>query len=125
MNSTYPGDKSSGIGSDGAADISARASSADAREKLMNDMKNIITEAEDWLGGAAAQSGENLQAVKDQFQATLQTAKTDLLKMEANMLARTKLAAQATDLYVKDNPWKSVGYGAAIGLVFGILISRK
>ena len=35
------------------------------------------------------------------------------------------VAAKATDEYVKDNPWKSVGLGAAVGVVIGMLIARK
>ncbi|MDC8759772.1 DUF883 family protein [Janthinobacterium fluminis] len=120
MNSTHP----SGNGGDSGAELNAHSGS-DAREKLMNDMKHIIHEAEDWLSSGAAHSGEELQAVKERFEDTLRTAKTDLLRVEANMLAKTKLAAQATDTYVKDNPWKSVGLGAAVGIVFGLLISRR
>lgn len=107
-----------------ASDLNAHAGYADAREKLISDMKNVISEAEDWLGNTTEQGSNKLSAVKQQFDTTLQTAKTDLLKLEATMLARTKLAAQATDVYVKDNPWKAVSLGAAVGLIVGLLIAR-
>jgi ElaB/YqjD/DUF883 family membrane-anchored ribosome-binding protein len=38
---------------------------------------------------------------------------------------KATLAAKATDAYVRDNPWKAVGLGAAIGVVIGLLIARK
>jgi ElaB/YqjD/DUF883 family membrane-anchored ribosome-binding protein len=120
MNSTL----TSGNGGDSGADLSAQ-SGGEAREKLMSDMKNVIHDAEDWLSKTGAQSGEEMRAVKQRFETTLRTAKTDLMKLEANMMARTKLAAQATDTYVKDHPWKSVGLGAAVGVVFGLLIARR
>lgn len=125
MNSNLQPSKLSGNGSDNAAGASSREAYNEAREKLMNDMKNVIGEAESWLDGAAAHSGDDLKAVREKFETALHTAKTDLLRIEANMLAKTKLAAQATDTYVKDNPWKSVGFGAAVGIALGLLIARK
>ena len=41
------------------------------------------------------------------------------------LLEKTKLAAKATDDYVRDNPWQAVGIAAMAGLVLGILISRR
>ena len=123
MNSTQQSGKS-GSG-DSASDMASRAGHGDAREKLMNEMKNVINEAENWLGSTASQTGEDMRAVREKFETTLQTAKTDLMKLEANMMARTKLAAQATDTYVNDNPWKSVGLGAAVGVILGLLVARK
>ena len=124
MDATPRSGNSSGNGDDRAAQAQSQAGS-DAREKLMNDMKTIIGNAESWLKTSAAQTGTDMRAMKEQFEATLKTAKTDLLHMEANMLARTKLAALATDTLVKDNPWKAVGLGAAVGVLFGLLITRK
>lgn len=128
MSSTHSSSKASSNGGASAADtadaVRASAGSKDAREKILGNMKNIIDEAENWLASSAAESGEELREVKEKFNVTLQTAKTDLLKIEANMLARTKLAAKSADAYVQDHPWQAVGFGAAIGLALGWLISR-
>ena len=40
-------------------------------------------------------------------------------------IVKGKVAAQAADSYVKDNSWTSVGLGAALGVVLGLLIVRK
>jgi len=34
-------------------------------------------------------------------------------------------AVKATETYVRENPWQSVGIAAGIGLVLGLLISRR
>lgn len=96
----------------------------EARERLMGDLKNAISDAEQWLRGAANAGTEELGEVKSKFQDTLRTAKGDLLKLEDTVLAKTKLAAQSADTYVHDNPWKSVVVGAVIGLLAGVIISR-
>jgi ElaB/YqjD/DUF883 family membrane-anchored ribosome-binding protein len=120
MDSTQTSDKS---GANGDANGAART--GDARENLMNDMKNVINEAEHWLGGARSRGGENMRTVKEKFESTLNTAKTDLAKLQANVTERGKLAAHSADTYVKDNPWTSVGLGAAVGVLLGLLIGRK
>ncbi|MCZ7654646.1 MAG: hypothetical protein M5R42_10755 [Rhodocyclaceae bacterium] len=38
---------------------------------------------------------------------------------------KTRLVARATDDYVHDNPWRSIGIAAGIGLVIGLLIGRR
>lgn len=111
-------------GGDSAAQ-DARAADIDAREKLMENMKSVIHDAEDWLKAGAAQGGEELRSAQEHFTSTLKTAKTDLLKVEANLLARTKLAARATDAYVQEHPWQSMGLGAAVGVILGLLIARR
>ena len=95
-----------------------------ARDKLMNEMKNVITEAEQWLQTSAEQTGAGLQDAKDNFDNTLQVAKTDLLRLESTIAAKSRLAARATDTYVKDNPWQAVTIGAAVGMLLGLLITR-
>lgn len=114
-------------GKDGGNDATqqAQAAGADARERLMDDLKNVIGEAETWLSSAKTQVAEDSADIKARFEDTLRTAKTDLLKLEDSLLARTRLAAQATDDFVKDNPWKGVLLGATIGLLAGVLIVRS
>jgi ElaB/YqjD/DUF883 family membrane-anchored ribosome-binding protein len=97
----------------------------EAREKLMGDLKQAVQEAETWLRNAASANSDDLGMVKAKFEDTLRTAKRDLLRLEDNMLARGKIAAQATDNYVHDNPWKAVATGAAIGVIVGLLVARR
>jgi ElaB/YqjD/DUF883 family membrane-anchored ribosome-binding protein len=99
--------------------------STEARERLMGDLKRAVQDAETWLRNATSANSEDLGMVKAKFEDTLRTAKRDLLKLEDSMLARGKIAAQATDHYVHDHPWKAVAAGAAIGVIVGMLISRR
>ena len=39
--------------------------------------------------------------------------------------AQTKAAAKAADDYVRANPWQAVGISAAVGFMFGMLITRR
>jgi ElaB/YqjD/DUF883 family membrane-anchored ribosome-binding protein len=96
-----------------------------ARDQLMSDLKSVIQDAEVWLRNGSQMTGEELQAAKAKFERTLTSAKADLIRLEETVVEKTKEAAKATDAYVHENPWKSVGIGAAAGLVIGLLIARR
>lgn len=96
-----------------------------ARDQLMSDLKSVIQDAEVWLRNGSQMTGEELQAAKAKFERTLSSAKADLIRLEETVVEKTKEAAKATDVYVKENPWKSVGIGAAAGLLIGLLIARR
>jgi len=96
-----------------------------ARDQLMSDLKSVIQDAESWLRNGSQMTGEELQAAKAKFERTLSSAKADLIRIEEAVVAKTKEAAKATDDYVQENPWKAVGIGATVGLLVGLLISRK
>jgi ElaB/YqjD/DUF883 family membrane-anchored ribosome-binding protein len=95
------------------------------RDKLMDDLRSVITDAEAWLKSGSMLSGEDLAAAKAKFESTIRTAKDDLVRLEQTVVEKTKEAAKATDAYVHENPWKAVGLGAAVGVVIGMLIARK
>jgi ElaB/YqjD/DUF883 family membrane-anchored ribosome-binding protein len=38
---------------------------------------------------------------------------------------RARYAADATDVYVRDNPWKMLGVAAAAGVVIGGILLRR
>jgi ElaB/YqjD/DUF883 family membrane-anchored ribosome-binding protein len=103
----------------------SRDSIAANREQLMDNLKNVIDEAEDWLRDTANGLAEDGADVKARFEDTLRTARQDLLKLEDSVIARTKLAARSADEYVHENPWRAIIIGATVGLLAGVLISRK
>lgn len=103
----------------------SQAASGAARERLMEDLKGAIGEAENWLDASVKQGGEQLSEARSRFDDTLRTARIDLRKLEDSVMARGKVAAESAHVFVKDNPWKAVGLGAAIGVIAGMLISRK
>lgn len=95
------------------------------RDQLVSDLKSVISDAEAWLRNGSQLTGDELRAAKAKFERTLTSAKSGLIELEESVVERTKEAARATDEYVKENPWKSVGLGAAVGVVIGMLIARK
>lgn len=95
------------------------------REQLLNDIKSVIADAQQWLSSGTQLTGDELVAAKAKLQRTLVNAKDDLIRLEENAVERAKATAKATDEYVHENPWKSVLIGAAVGLAAGVIISRR
>jgi len=98
------------------------------KEKLMQDLRVVVADAEELLRATAGQAGEKLSekmiTTRERIQENLTAAKARLIAAEEAVVAKTKQAAKATDEYVHENPWKAVGIGAGVGLIVGMLISR-
>jgi ElaB/YqjD/DUF883 family membrane-anchored ribosome-binding protein len=63
--------------------------------------------------------------VRAKAEESLRIAKARMADAQEALLAKTREAAKATDVYVHENPWKAVGVAAGVGLVIGLLIGRR
>jgi ElaB/YqjD/DUF883 family membrane-anchored ribosome-binding protein len=44
---------------------------------------------------------------------------------QGQAVVKSKELAQTADVYVKDNPWRTVAAAASVGLLVGIFLGRK
>ena len=95
------------------------------KEKLMNDLKVVIADAEELLKMTAGQAGDKAAELRMRMQARMEQAKADLARLQEVAVEKAKLAGQATDTYVRENPWKAVGIAAGVGLLAGLLLNRR
>jgi ElaB/YqjD/DUF883 family membrane-anchored ribosome-binding protein len=95
------------------------------KDQLINDFKVVVADAEALLKATANTGGEKLAELRAKAEESLSIAKARMMDVQEEVLARTKEAAKATDEYVHDNPWHSVGIAASIGVVIGLLIGRR
>lgn len=99
--------------------------SAAQKDQLMSDLKRVLADAEALLAATAGDASEEMLRLRDRVSATLSQAKTGLINAQAAMVDKAKVAAKATDEYVHDHPWKSIGLAAGVGLLVGALIGRR
>jgi len=81
---------------------------------MMDDLKAVIADAEELLRSTADQAGPTVQEVRARAEESLRTEREHL-----------KGAGAELDSQVRANPWAAVGIAAGVGLVLGILLSRK
>lgn len=96
-----------------------------SKDKLVADLKIVVADAEELLRATASQAGEKVGVARERIQASLANARVKLVEAERALVDRTRQAARVTDDYVHENPWQAVGIAAAVGLVLGVLISRR
>jgi ElaB/YqjD/DUF883 family membrane-anchored ribosome-binding protein len=94
-------------------------------DKLVADMKAVIADAEELLRATASTAGEKVSAARARMEDSVRAAKLKLADAQGVMVDQAKAAAQATDDYVHAHPWKAVGFGAALGVIIGMLIARR
>jgi len=94
-------------------------------DKLVEDMQVVVRDAEALLKVTSAQTGEKLQEVRARVQETLGHARTRLSEIEGQAMQRAKDIAGSADELVQENPWQAVGIAAGVGLLLGLLLSRR
>ena len=96
-----------------------------SKEKLMNDLHQGIADAEEMLKLTASQTGESAVQLRERVRERMGKAKAELVHLQQVTIEKAKAAGHATDVFVHENPWKSIGIAAGLGLVVGLLISRR
>jgi len=83
-------------------------------DRLMDELRAVIADAEELLRATADQAGPKVQEVRARAEESLRNAREHL-----------QGAGRQLDSQVRENPWAAVGIAAAVGLLAGILLSRK
>jgi len=82
--------------------------------KLMDELRNVIADAEELLRATADQPGPKVQEVRERAEESLRSARDHL-----------QGTGRQLDSQVREHPWAAVGIAAGIGLIVGILMARK
>jgi ElaB/YqjD/DUF883 family membrane-anchored ribosome-binding protein len=96
-----------------------------SKDKLMNDLRVVVADAEELLRMTADQASESAAEVRGRVQAKMNQAKADLALLQETAVAKAKAAGHAADEYVHENPWTAIGIAAGVGLVVGLLVGRR
>jgi len=94
-------------------------------DKLIADMRIVLADTEQLLKAVAGQSGEKLAALQPRIEESIRSAKVRLAEFEQTAREQVLAAAETTDAYVHENPWKVAGLSALLGVAVGLLIGRR
>ncbi len=96
-----------------------------SKDKLMEDLRLVVADAEELLRATANQAGEGAAVARARIQENLKVVKERLVSAEDVLIERARDAAKDADQYIHDNPWQAIGVSACVGAIVGMLISRR
>ncbi len=92
---------------------------------LERDLKAVVQTLEDLLESTAENADHAMTGMRKSIEASLKEAKATLATLEKQSVRQVRTAARATDHYVHDNPWQTIGIAAGIGVLIGLLLGRR
>ena len=94
-------------------------------EHLRAELKSLADTLEEVLSTSGDKSKEELSKLRSKAESALKDSRYRLGETGDALAKQTREAAARADEYVRDNPWTGVGIGAAVGVVLGVLLTRR
>lgn len=94
-------------------------------EDFMKEVRSSLDEAERLMRDAAEATGDKATEMREAAMRSLRQTRETLQDTQEAIVESGRHAAKATDHYVHDNPWQAIGVAGIVGLLFGMLVSRK
>lgn len=95
------------------------------REKLVGDVKAVISDAEELLKATASDASERVKSLRPRLEESVRAARQRLSEADHAVREKASAATAATDRYAHENPWKIAGIAAAVGVLVGLVIGRR
>lgn len=97
----------------------------DVQRAISHEFQTLISDAENLLKQTAGSAGGQTDELRRRINANIERAK-DLLKDSENSLREQSQAArQATEDYLHEHPWQSLGIAAGVGFLLGLLSAPR
>ena len=95
------------------------------KDKLVKDLNNVVNDAENLIKAVANSTADEFSAARAKVEAKLGDARATLHEARISAAKTACSAANATNVYVRENPWKVVGVAALAGLITALMINRR
>lgn len=96
-----------------------------SRDKLMADFNEVVVDAEQLLKSLASEGGERAQELRAKAEESLGVAKERLQEIEKTLGVKARAYADATEGYMQEHPWQTIGIAAGLGVLVGLLLNRR
>lgn len=95
------------------------------REELLGEIRDILTSAEELFDEKSKAGSEELKRLKESLNSRIDKAKQRFAILQEDAMSNAKNIAKQTDSLVQENPYKAIGVAGLIGLLLGVLISKR
>ena len=93
----------------------------EGQERLTETFKNVTHDAENFVKETASGLGERAKEARARLAASLASAKANLSRLNEKAIE----GAKATDRVIRDHPYQSIGVAFGLGILIGVLVTRK
>jgi ElaB/YqjD/DUF883 family membrane-anchored ribosome-binding protein len=101
---------------DGVTNVKAAASS---------EIKSLIADVEDLVAKIADLNDADVARVRNKVQRAITTAKESIAESADTLRQQAQRVAGTADDFVRDSPWQAVGIAALIGVLIGLVATRR
>lgn len=105
--------------------IASHGSVEGKKDVLVKDLKGVVNDADELLKAVAGSTSEGFLAARNRVEERLGEVKSRLVDARLALTDRARGVADASQLYLTDNPWKVAGVAAVVGLAIGFLLKRR
>ncbi len=97
------------------------SATADSVDQLIRDLKLIVRDGQDLLKATAGDASDKAREMRAKVSSAIDSAKETCERLEEKAIA----GAKATDKVIREHPYQSIGVAFGVGLLIGVLVTRK
>jgi ElaB/YqjD/DUF883 family membrane-anchored ribosome-binding protein len=90
-------------------------------DKLVADLKRVVRDSEELLQATAGAVGDKAGDLRKRLTEALESAKRTCHHLEDRALE----GARAADRTIREHPYQSIGVAFGVGLLIGVLVTRR
>lgn len=90
-------------------------------DRLLADVKRVVRDSEELLLATRDAMGDKADAMRERLTETLESARATCRELEKKALE----GAKAADRTIREHPYPSIGIAFGVGLLIGVLVTRK
>ena len=89
--------------------------------RLVSELKTVTKDAEELLKTVSGEKGNGSHEIRMRLSSAIESAKATYHRLEEKAVA----GAKATDKVIREHPYESLGVAFGLGLLVGVLVTRK
>jgi len=98
---------------------------ASHKDRLMRDLRVLMNDAEALLQSGSIEVGQSANEAREHMASRMHELRESMQRWQSESAAQVRAARDATNHFVHENPWKSVGMATGAGLLVGWLLTRR
>jgi ElaB/YqjD/DUF883 family membrane-anchored ribosome-binding protein len=103
----------------------AREAARQARVAANQEVRKLIADVEELIRRVGDAADPELARLRAKVESTVATTKKAISDGTEQVQRQAKEAFEASDRYVRDQPWEAIGIAALAGLAIGFLVGRR